>query len=193
MKSRIETINELIKERGFTSYLEIGLGNGANFNAVKIDLNYKIGVDPKMPNGINSGITKDQESDVFFEWYKKECDEDNSAKIDLIFIDGLHHSDQVERDIVNAWNCLNKGGMILIHDVKPPSLEATIVPRKQDQWTGDVFKAWHGFKEKYPKIKTGYIDEVYGLGVIEKSRHKVELGFVLDIKFDFYMKIEGWK
>ena len=190
MKSRTETINELIKERGYTSYLEIGLGDGNNFTSIKCDL--KHGVDPdKKWNAVSfthlrsNGKLATVESDEFFVL--------NGASYDLIFIDGLHHSDQVERDIVNAWNCLNKGGMILIHDVKPPSLEATIVPRKQDQWTGDVFKAWNGFKEKYPKIKTGYIDEIYGLGVIEKSRHKVELGFVSDIGFADYMKIEGWK
>jgi len=188
MKSRTETINELIKERGYTSYMEIGLGNLANFKAVKCE--HKIGVDPKI---------KDEwpiygcESDTFFSIHGSGMSMGEDTKFDLIFIDGLHHSDQVERDIVNAWNCLNKGGMILIHDVKPPSLEATIVPRKQDQWTGDVFKAWYGFKEKYPKIKTGYIDEIYGLGVIEKSGHKVKLGFVSDVEYADYMKLEGWK
>lgn len=182
MKTRTQTINELIESKGYSSYLEIGLGTGSNFNAIELDNKY--GVDPKMPIP-TSGLTYEMYSDEFFF--------ENDLYFDIIFIDGLHHADQVERDIVNAWNCLNKGGMILIHDVKPPSYEATIVPRKQNQWTGDVFKAWHGFKETYPKIKTGYIEEKYGLGVIEKSRHKIEIGFVSDISYKEYIEIEGWK
>jgi len=179
MKTRTQTINELIESKGYSSYLEIGLGNCANFNAVKCE--NKLGVDPNVISLSTYNFT----SDYFFS--------ENTNNYDLIFIDGLHHADQVERDIVNAWNCLNKGGMILIHDVKPPSYDATIVPRKQNQWTGDVFKAWHGFKETYPKIKTGYIEEKYGLGVIEKSRHKIEIGFVSDISYKEYIEIEGWK
>lgn len=182
MKTRTEIINELIQEMGYSNYLEIGLGTLANFKAIKCDI--KHGVDPAFENGIGVyGCT----SDEFFET------NDGQMKYDLIYLDGLHHRDQLEKDIVNAWNCLNKGGMILIHDIKPRSLEATLVPRIQTEWCGDVFKAWHGFKEKYPKIKTGYIDEKYGLGTVEKSRHKVELGFVSYISFEEYMDKEGWK
>lgn len=178
--TRTETINRLIQENGYQSYLEIGLGDGRNFRSVKCE--FKIGVDPAFKNDIQIFGEK---SDEFFKT--------NNSKLDLIFIDGLHHADQVEKDIVNAWNCLNKGGAILIHDIKPHDEAMTIVPRAQKIWTGDVFRAWHGFKETYPKIKTEYIDEIYGLGLIWKSRHKVELGFVSDITAKEYIENQAWR
>ena len=181
--TRTETINRLIQENGYQSYLEIGLGDGRNFRNVKCE--FKIGVDPAFET--KSPIYSVTSDDFF-----KDC-EDHFDKFDLIFIDGLHHAEQVQKDIVNAWNCLNKGGAILIHDIKPHDEAMTIVPRAQKIWTGDVFRAWHGFKETYPKINTEYIDETYGLGLIWKSRHKVELGFVSDITAKEYIENQAWR
>jgi SAM-dependent methyltransferase len=181
-------INELIESNGFISYLEIGLGDGRNFRNVKCD--YKIGIDPEFEN--SKPIDKDGNCHDIFgfssdDYFNLKSDD----TFDLIFIDGLHHSDQVEKDIVNAWKNLNKGGIILIHDILPHDEAMTIVPRQQRIWTGDVFKAWHGFVTTYPKIKTEIIPETYGLGQIHKSRHKVELGFVSDISFDDYQEWLG--
>ena len=122
--TRTETINRLIQENGYQSYLEIGLGDGRNFRSVKCD--YKVGIDPNWDvfsdtdNQISIGRAS---SDEYFE--------QNKGTFDLIFIDGLHHADQVEKDIANAYNCLNKGGAILIHDIKPHNEAMTIVPRAQ--------------------------------------------------------------
>ena len=138
--TKTEIIQELIKQNDFKSYLEIGLGDCRNFNAVQCEM--KVGVDPRI-TGKNIGTI---DSDTFFE----HCQD----KFDLIFIDGLHHADQVERDIVNSWKWLNKGGIILVHDIYPHDENMTIVPRAQSIWTGDVFRAWYGFVTAYPKIKT---------------------------------------
>lgn len=181
MIEKTKYINDLIESKGYISYLEIGLGDGKNFRNVKCD--YKVGIDPNLPfdwDTDNEMSIGKMSSDEYFDLY--------DSKFDLIFIDGLHHSDQVERDIVNAWKRLYKDGIILIHDILPHNEAMTIVPRQQRIWTGDVFKAWHGFVTKYPKIKTKVINETYGIGQIEKSRHKVELGFVSDISFNDYQK-----
>lgn len=178
---KLDIINSLIKEHGISSYLEIGLGDGANFMGVKSDQKHCIDPNVTLNEFIHmrtGGKFGNVDSNTFFLA--------NSQKYDLIFIDGFHHSNQVERDIVNAWNCLNPNGIILIHDIKPHNEEMTTVPRGTKQWTGDVFKAWYGFGEKYPKIKTEFINEEFGIGVIYKSRHKVELGFVSDISFVDY-------
>ena len=44
---------------------------------------------------------------------------DNKEKFDLIFIDGLHETNQVDRDIENSLKFINKGGTILLHDCLP--------------------------------------------------------------------------
>src|SRR5690606_10035278 len=116
MKTRTEIINQLIQERGYASYVETGLGDGSNFN--RINCESKIGVDPawdsvKFTHLRSNGKLAPIESDEFF---LEPAINNGQVKYDIIFIDGLHHSDQVERDITNAWNCLEKGGMILIHD-----------------------------------------------------------------------------
>lgn len=167
MKTRTEIINEIITEHGFQSYLEIGLGDAMNFDKVKCD--DRIGCDPGKSFEIPG--TFYLTSDLFFEM--------ETGKFDLIFIDGLHHSDQVERDIVNAYNCLNKGGVILIHDCNPWDEKIQRVPRETNAWTGDVWKAVFGFVDEYrEKVNTEYIEERAGIFAIWKTgRYKVTGGF----------------
>jgi hypothetical protein len=169
--NKTEIIQSIIDQNQYKTYLEIGLGDMVNFEALQVD--YKQGVDPEF----------NVSSDEFFE--------SNRQTFDLIFIDGLHHSEQVEKDIVNAWNCLNPKGQILIHDIKPPTFDSQVVPRKQKVWCGDVWRAWYGLKAT--KLKLAYLEEDFGLGVIYKTKHKLTAGFV-DSQTDWkqYHKAKGW-
>ena len=45
-------------------------------------------------------------------------------RYDLVFVDGLHIADQVERDIVNSLAALAPGGMVVLHDCNPKSRKA---------------------------------------------------------------------
>ena len=189
---RTNIINKIIKEKGYETYLEIGLGDGANFNNVQ--LLDKIGVDPNTPKTITSGMTKEQESDVFFEWYIQECEHDLSAKRDLIFIDGLHLSEQCEKDIVNAWKCLNSGGTILIHDCMPWEEIIASRQRKTVAWTGDVYKCVVGLIETYgSKLKMKFYPERAGLFSIEKGKTRliIKPGFTKDISYQEFD--QTWK
>lgn len=185
MINRTEVINGLIQKNGYKSYLEIGLGNGANFKAIKCE--NKVGVDPNVITLVafqNANIEPILSDDFF---------ESNKNKFDIIFIDGLHHAEQVQRDIVNAYNCLNANGVILIHDVKPLSEDCQKVPRIQDSWTGDTWRAWYGLKKAYPKLKIDYIDERVGLGIIYKSKAKIKAGFVdNETTYQEYDEAKGW-
>ena len=169
--NKTQTIQSIIDQNHYKTYLEIGLGDMVNFEALQVE--YKQGVDPI----INTT------SDEFFKA--------NTQTFDLIFIDGLHEAEQVEKDIVNAWNCLNTKGQILIHDIKPPTFDSQVVPRKKKIWCGDVWRAWYGLKST--KLNLGYFEEDFGLGVIYKSKHKLTSGFV-DIETDWkqYNKTKGW-
>lgn len=163
-------IKNYIASKNPQSYLEIGIGTGKLYNSIEIeDKDY---CDPAV-NGIDS--------DTFF----KHC----KIKYDLIFIDGLHHADQVERDILNAWKCLNKDGVILVHDICPKNEAMTCVPRgDQKEWTGDVYKAWLSLLNAYgEKLHIMSIHEVeYGLGKIYKSRHKMETFLDTEITYSDY-------
>jgi GTP:adenosylcobinamide-phosphate guanylyltransferase len=152
---RWDIINNLITEHGYKSYLEIGVYNKEwNFNKIKCKT--KVGVDPNPTVLATHALT----SDAFFA--------QNKASFDIIFIDGLHHSEQVVKDIENSLSCLSKGGSIVVHDCNPTSKAMQAVPREQGEWTGDVWKAWLHFRERKDlSMKVHDVD--YGVGVIQKG------------------------
>lgn len=122
-------INLLIHKYWFKSYLEIGVQTAEqNYDRIDLDSDSKVGVDPCL-------IMKDNllsvTSDVFFAH--------QTDKFDIIFLDGLHHSDQVERDFNNSIRCLNDNGVVLIHDTCPDEEQYTTVPRQTKRWYGNVF------------------------------------------------------
>jgi len=158
---RTEIINKIIQTKDYKNYLEIGLGAGVNFST--INCKNKTGVDPKAY--INHGTTFALSSDEFFEL--------NKQQFDCIFIDGLHHEEQVLKDIENALNCLSDNGTIIVHDCNPTTEEMQIVPRIQKVWTGDVWKAWVKLRRTRDDIFQVCIDEDYGCGIITKGNQEL--------------------
>jgi hypothetical protein len=154
--NRTDIINFFIKKYDHKSYLEIGVSDpGVNF--AKIIVDKKISVDPNV-NEANFVMT----SDDFFK--------ENNEKFDVIFIDGLHESEQVYRDIHNSINSLNDGGSIILHDCNPHSEIIQLVPQIQGgEWTGDCWKAFVKFRQENNQYFTFVIDTDYGVGVIKKS------------------------
>lgn len=167
---RWNVINELIKAHDLGSYLEIGVQNRVNFD--KILCKVRHGVDPESPAQDVMGVT----SDDFFSKFR-------AKDYDIVFIDGLHHADQVERDIVNASQFAK---WIVLHDCNPPSEESQRVPRETKVWTGDVWRAFVGFRQKYPEFETYCHEFDFGVGVIKVER-PVEPGFLTDMRYaDFH-------
>jgi hypothetical protein len=172
--SRLKVVQGIINHKKYKSYLEIGTFDDELFSFIKCE--NKVGVDPA------SGGTHRMTSDTFFS--------KNDLKFDCIFIDGLHHYDQVIKDIKNSLAILNNGGIILMHDCLPVSLGAQSVPRTEVNWNGDVWKA---FVEQRTNILldcyTCYAD--HGIGVILKRKNRSPLNIInknfKKLKFlDFY-------
>ncbi len=128
-----DLINYFIKELGYESYLEIGLGNSItvmyeSFN--RVVCKNKIGIDPsKLYSDLNRSDTYNCTSDVFFK--------NNKQRFDIVFIDGLHEYTQVKKDFNNALECLSKNGIIVMHDIGPFN-EAQI----SSEASGTAYKAW---------------------------------------------------
>jgi hypothetical protein len=157
---RTDIINFFINKYDYKSYLEIGVANPSE-NFFKITVDNKISVDPNVSNA-NFVMT----SDNFFK--------ENNEKFDVIFIDGLHESEQVYRDINNSINSLNDGGTIILHDCNPHSEIIQLVPQIQGgEWTGDCWKAFVKFRQESNEYFTFVIDTDYGVGVIKKSNKKI--------------------
>lgn len=139
-------LNALIEKYGLKSYLEIGVQNPAN-NFDKVKCGWKMGIDPDINS--TAQIYRGT-SDMYFSMLYN-LDVNVGTFFDLIFIDGLHHADQVKRDFENSLRCLSDNGFILIHDVLPENEAGTIVPRETKKWWGDVYK-WAMTINQYPGI-----------------------------------------
>lgn len=158
---RFDIINYLIEKYKLVNYLEIGVFQGENIRKVKAF--HKDGVDPGAEGYVIPEVNYPMTSDDFFNLLKGHED----IKYDIIFIDGLHHADQVEKDIRNSLNHIVNGGFIVLHDCNPVSYEAQLVPRQTIAWNGDVWKAFVDFKAHYPKMECSVIDTDFGVGVIK--------------------------
>lgn len=159
---RADIINTLIKKINAKKYLEIGVSNGINFASIKCD--YKVGVDPDLGSPATVHLT----SDSFFET--------NQDKFDVIFIDGLHHSDQVYRDIINSLNVLNGGGYIVCHDMSPWNENVQLIPLDpaiHTYWTGDCWKAFVQLRRERRDLSMYVVDTDCGCGIIQRGNQEL--------------------
>lgn len=175
---KVQIIQFFINLIGANSYLEIGSSEGRTFNQIKC--RKKIGVDSVYL------ATHQMTSDKFFE--------QNSDLFDVIFIDGLHESEQVYRDINNSLKILNKHGYIICHDMNPESEIMQRYPRpfQQREWTGDCWKAWVRLRREREDLFMCVLDCDYGCGVIKKGL-QVLLTDNLELTYkNFVVNKERW-
>ena len=154
---RWDIINHFIRKHNFGTYLEIGCQKDVAFRQIEIE--NKIGVDPER------GGTHRMTSDEFFS--------QNKNTFDIIFIDGLHHDDQVEKDILNALDVLNEGGVIVCHDCNPTSEAMQKVPRVSKEWTGNGWKAWIRLRMSREDLDMKVVNTDYGCGIIMKGKQEL--------------------
>ena len=184
---RYDVINyllEILKRE--TTYLEIGVRNPeGNFN--KINANTKYSVDPGLEfksNPVDFKLT----SDHFFQKLDQGEILNKKIKFDVIFIDGLHTAEQVDKDILNAFRYIQNDGFIVLHDCNPPtefhareSHQYRISPA-MSQWNGTVWKAYLKHRNN-PAISSCCIDSDFGIGILTKG---IDLGGQPIISNPFY-------
>lgn len=170
---RYDLINYIIDSlKREVNYLEIGVRRPEdNFN--KVNAQHKFSVDPGVANDSNPVQFK-MTSDDFFHKLRKGEILNKDFKFDVIFIDGLHLAEQVERDIYNALDCLEHGGFIILHDCNPPtefhareSYAYHLSPAKA-LWNGTTWKAFFKFRQEIECFSC-CVDSDWGLGVISKT------------------------
>jgi len=125
-----------------SKYLEIGVEYGETFQRVHF-LN-KIGVDPD-PKYNDASIQR-MTSDDYFRFGVS-----HDIMFDVVFIDGMHHAENLIDDFNNTLQHLSDGGIVFLDDVMPHSHDEQLkVPRRhyyengilkyREPWTGDVWK-----------------------------------------------------
>ena len=161
---RFDIINHFITKYNFVNYLEIGVFNGECIEAVIAE--HKDGVDPGSEGVVHPKVNYPITSDEFFDLIK-----DHDVKYDIIFIDGLHHSDQVIKDITNSLKHTTDNGVIVMHDCNPPTQAHAQVPRNgQNEWNGDTYKALLQSRINNPQHEHFVVDDDWGVGVILKNQ-----------------------
>jgi len=146
-------LNQLVSACHYISYLEISAGSTRNFNSIRISHTNKT-----LLNSQGSAETRSDANDSFFI--------KNNRKFQLILIDGLHHAEQVYRDIDNALAALATGGTIVCHDMNPTDYQQQVIPRSQRIWTGDCWKAWVRLRSERADLDMKVVETDYGCGII---------------------------
>lgn len=174
--SRTEIINFILSQfNGSTSYLEIGVRNpDHNFNHIKADNKYAVdpGVEFK-ENPVDFKLT----SDEFFEKLNNNEILSPKIKFDVIFIDGLHLAEQVDRDIKNAMDYIKDDGFIVLHDCNPPTEWHARTDYNYHYtpagmfWNGTTWKAFLKWRFN-SNIQSCCINSDWGVGILSKS-HKI--------------------
>lgn len=157
---RSDIINKYVENYGYETYLEVGLQSGSNRDKIKVNPKNKTTVDPDITS---NNPTHRMTSDEFFMG--------NNKTFDAIFIDGLHYSDQVLRDILNGLEILNEGGTIFCHDMLPENEDMAKVPRITSTWTGDCWKAWFKLLGTRDDLEMFIVDTDLGVGVIRRGKN----------------------
>ena len=151
---RWDLIQNIIDKKRYDNYLEIGCDKDQSFSKIKVK--NKIGVDPVSGGNIRST------SDQFFST--------NTSKFDIIFIDGLHHYEQVIKDVNNSLQILNDNGFILLHDCLPRSIAHQAIPRYRGSWNGDVWKALVELRTR-SDLDTYTCQIDFGVGIVQKKKN----------------------
>jgi predicted O-methyltransferase YrrM len=157
LTSRTQVLNALVSYLGLERYLEVGVGNRQNFEAIIAPV--RQGVDPV------GQPTFAMTSDEFFE-RGLGC-----AQYDLVFIDALHEAEACLRDIEHALDRLAPAGWIVLHDTNPPT-EWHQRPASEftegEDWNGDVWKAVVRLREQQPDLGVVTLDLDFGCTLISR-------------------------
>lgn len=186
---RYEVINSLTTSEN--KYLEIGVEYGETF--ANVHFSHKTGIDPDPKFEVEN--IEIMTSDDFFET-------NSELLFDVIFIDGMHQSEYVIRDINNSIQRINNNGKIFIDDILPIIYNEQLkIPKKHyyekgilkygEPWTGDVWKVmFYILKYHANDIKFKYFNNknYRGVGLLQiKNKFEIKTDSINEINsYDYW-------
>mgnify|MGYP003652395404 CR=1 FL=1 len=134
------------------NYLEIGVNTGRSLQFA-LPHTPCIGIDPAPV--LEYELREEQSvrevtSDSFFA--DNNVEELFGDKIELAFIDGLHHYDQVLKDFINVEKHSDKDTIVLLHDIYPVVPETATREWNTFYWAGDTWKFMHVLHKYRPDL-----------------------------------------
>ena len=140
-------------------YLEIGTFTGSSLRLVEGNF---IAIDPKFqlqheaPLKGREMVFFQDTSDAFF---KSGSARRLKGKINLAFLDGLHHYEALLRDFINVEPLMAPGGMVVLHDCLPYNVPmADRIQPPNTEWAGDVWKTLLILLETRPDLQIDILD-----------------------------------
>ena len=189
--SRTEIINYLLSKTSCQNYLEIGVRDPTK-NFDKIICKNKFSVDPGI-EFLENPVDYKMTSDDFFNLLKRDKLKNMSSEImfDAIFIDGLHISSQVQKDISNSLKFIKDDGFIILHDCNPPTEYHQRENYKDVNspagilWNGTTWKAFYKYRHN-KKLFSICFDTDWGVGVLTKRKLPLFNFLNNEIENEFY-------
>jgi hypothetical protein len=166
--NKTSVINHLIYKYKFNNYLEIGVGDGLNYNKIKI--HNKVGIDPNPSKECIENIYL-MTSDEYFEYIENE-----NLKFDIIFIDGLNLDYQVTKDIHNSLKHLSSNGYIILLNCNPLKkiYQRNIFAEGGVYlpWNGTTWKSYVNLRMNEHNLSMSVINTCWGMGIISRGKQK---------------------
>jgi len=135
--SYLDLLEIIHRELAPRLYLEVGVRNGNSFRLAGCA---SIGIDPEpklSQSLLQSATIYRRTSDDFFE---VDAEHAIPGKIDLAFIDGMHHFEYVLRDFINVELYSASTTVVVVDDIFPNHPVQAKRRRESIVWTGDVWK-----------------------------------------------------
>lgn len=91
-----------------------------------------------------------------------------SLHYDIILIDPWHEYDTSYRDLRVAFDLINEGGLLVVHDCLPPNAAVATPGFIPGEWCGVTYKAYLDFVCARRDLDYRTVDIDYGCGIIRK-------------------------
>lgn len=187
-----DIINHLIRQFGFTSYLEYNKFDGASYYHEIVCANKEIAYLPENSylDAANIERLLNIAKEVSFcdvlslpQLLERYDAEHRNKKFDIIFFDPIHVRPDVDSALKILPRLLNPGGVLVVHDCNPEHFALTTLKRRPGSWVGETFKAFAVFRH-FNRNHAITVSEDFGVGLIWNQNLNLDYSPHFDL--DYY-------
>lgn len=148
--TQMQRIHDCLRPR---TYVEIGVFRGRSLRMAHAET-FALGIDPEpqldQPAGPRQRIFTET-SDAFFAGHDVTA-ELGGRRVELAFIDGMHHFEYALRDFVNIERVADPDSIVLVHDCHPLDRKTSGRERQTAFWSGDIWRLILLLKKYRPEL-----------------------------------------
>lgn len=94
----------------------------------------------------------------------------DGTPVDICLVDSHHSYANSRRDLAEAFELVENGGVIVVHDCLPPTAAAATPEFQLGDWCGVTFKAYLDFVLADEGLSYCTVDCDFGCGIVAKNR-----------------------